>query len=58
MLKLLHENIILVEYKENYLYSLYFQKLYWKLKNVICLNKNKFESKFIFNNYNDTKIMI
>jgi hypothetical protein len=54
-LKLLHENIILIEYKENYLYSSDFQKLDWKLENILCVNKNKFESKFIFNNDNDTK---
>jgi len=55
ILKLLHENIILIEYKENYLYSSDFQKLDWKLENVLCVNKNKFESKFIFNNENDTE---
>jgi hypothetical protein len=37
------------------LYSSDFQKLDWKLENVLCLNKNKFESKFIFNNENDTE---
>ena len=55
ILNLLNENIIFINYKENYLYSQDFQILNWKFEQILCINKNKFKSNFLYNNENNNE---
>jgi hypothetical protein len=55
-LTMLNENVNWVEHIENHSYASDFQNLDWKLEKVMCVNKNKFKSKFKFNETNDNEI--